>query len=155
MRWTCFDWKHACTGRPGGCKQNWDRSDILRSKRSHCFSGNLRFSEIVTIEVCLNYSALRKVEAHLMASSSGIGSKSEINHHGTPVGESLCDHVCIQTFWKVKDDNTLIGQVNRSEQMSFHDNEPAVPNDAHQLPHSDNLERYVAQGKVRSKSFTM
>ena len=97
-----------------------------------------------------------------MVSSSGIGLKSELNHYGIPqyvelpVGERLCDHVCIQTFWKIKDDNALIGQVSRSEWMSFHGNEPAVLNDAHhRLPHGDGLERYVAPGKVHSGSFTM
>ena len=49
-----------------------------------------------------------------MVLSSSIGSKSELNYHGIPqyveplVGEGLCDHVCIQTFWKIKDDSTLI-----------------------------------------------
>jgi hypothetical protein len=96
-----------------------------------------------------------------MVSSSSIGPKSELNHHGIPqhvelsIGESLCGHVCIQTFWKIKDDNTLIGQVSRSEWMSFHGNELAVLNDAHRLLYDDDLERYVAPGKVHSESFTM
>lgn len=78
------------------------------------FQRELTDLRIVTIEVCLNYSALRKLKVPLMVLSSSIGSKSELNCHGVPqyvellVGESLCDHMCIQTFWKIKDDSALI-----------------------------------------------
>ena len=89
-----------------------------------------------------------------MVSSSGIGPKSELNHRGTPqyvelpVGESLCDHVCIQTFWKIKNGNTLIGQVSRSEWMSLHGNEPVLLNDAHRLLHGDDLEKICCPRKL-------
>ena len=129
---------------------------IFRAQNEVIVSAETYFPEIVTTEACLNYSALRKVKVPLMVSSSGIGSKSELNHRGIPqylelpVGESLCDHVCIQTSWKIKDDITLVRQVSRSEWMSFRDNEPAVLNDAHRLLHGDGLERHVAPGKVHS-----